>query len=286
MPRTPIEVRPWNTRTSGTGKRMHWPPGAVSSTSSFSVQICTSTIASPSSSFMAMMPERRTSTKSDSLLRRTVPRVVANITSSSPQVALVLGQRHDGGDALALLERQDVDQRLAARLRRRQRQPPDLLLVDLAARGEEQHRRMGVGDEQPGDEILLARLHAGAALAAAPLRPIGRERHALDVAEVRDGDHHVLALDQVLVLDLAFLLDDDGAARRGELRLHRAELVLDDRLDARARAQDVEIVGDLVGELVELGLDLVAAERGEALQAQIEDRPRLLVGQPVGARRR
>ena len=86
MPRTPSEVRPANTRTSGTAKRMHWPPLAVSSTSSFSVQICTSTIASPSSSFMAMMPDGRTSSKSDSLLRRTVPLVVANITSSSAQV--------------------------------------------------------------------------------------------------------------------------------------------------------------------------------------------------------
>ena len=85
MPRTPIEVRPVKTRTSVTGKRMHWPPAAVSSTSSRSVQICTSTIASPSPSFMAMMPERRTSTKSDSLLRRTVPPVVANITSRLPQ---------------------------------------------------------------------------------------------------------------------------------------------------------------------------------------------------------
>ncbi len=73
------------------------------------------------------------------------------------------------------------------------------------------------------DEILVARLHAGAALAAAALRPIGRQRHALDVAGVRHGDDHVLALDQVLVLDLAFLLDDDGAARRGELRFHLGE---------------------------------------------------------------
>ena len=72
---------------------------------------------------------------------------------------------------------------------------------------------MGRGDEQPGDEILLAGLHAGAALAAAALRPIGRERHALDVAGVGDGDDHVLALDQVLVLHLAFLVEDDGAAR-------------------------------------------------------------------------
>ena len=66
---------------------MHCPAALVSSTSSFSVQICTSTMASPSSSFMAMMPERRTSEKSDSLLRRTVPRVVANITSSLLQLA-------------------------------------------------------------------------------------------------------------------------------------------------------------------------------------------------------
>ena len=55
---------------------------------------------------------------------------------------------------------------------------------------------------------------------------------------------------------------------------------LDDRLDARARAQDVEIVGDLVGELVELGLDLVAAQSGEPLQAQIEDGLGLLGRQP------
>ena len=63
--------------------------------------------------------------------------------------------------------------------------------------------------------------------------------------------------------------------------LDRGELVLDDGLDARARAQDVEIIGDFLGELVELGLDLVAAERGQALQAQIEDGLGLLVGQLV-----
>ena len=78
---------------------------------------------------------------------------------------------------------------------------------------------MGVGDEQAGDEILLAGLHAGAALAAAALRPVGRERHALDIAGMGDGDDHVLALDQVLVLHLAFLIDDHGAARGGELVL-------------------------------------------------------------------
>src|SRR5262245_9324530 len=139
------------------------------------------------------------------------------------------------------------------------------------------------GYEQPRDEVLFARLHAGAALAAAPLRAIGRERHALDVAEVRNRDHHVLAVDEIFLFHLAFMLDDDGAAWRGELFAHRFELVLDDALDARARAQDIEIVGDLLSELVQLGLDLVAAERGQALQAQIENGFGLLGRELVGA---
>ena len=83
------------------------------------------------------------------------------------------------------------------------RQPPDLFLVDLAARGKEQHRRMGRGDEEPCDEILVARLHPGAALAAAPLRAIGRERNPFDIAKMRHGDDHVLALNEILVLDAA-----------------------------------------------------------------------------------
>ena len=53
-----------------------------------------------------------------------------------------------------------------------------------------------------------------------------------------------------------------------------------------ARAQDVEIAGDLIGELVGLFGDLVAAERGQALQPQIEDGVGLLVGEPDRCRRR
>src|SRR6266511_3668466 len=242
MPRTPIDVRPWNTRTSVTAKRIHCPPAVVSNTSSRSVQICTSTMPSPSSSFMAMMPERRTSTKSDSLLRRTVPRVVANITSSSLQLASSSGSG------------------------------------------------MTVVTSSPGSSgrMLISALPraCGAALAAAPLRAIGRERHALDVAKVRNRDHHVLAVDEIFFLHLAFLVEDDGPSRCGKLLAHGSKLVLHDALNARARAQDVEIVGDLLGELVELGLDLVAAKRGQALQAQVEDRFGLLGRELVSAGRR
>ena len=149
MPRTPIESRPLNTRTSVTGKRMHWPFAVVSSTSASSVQIWTSTMSSPSSSFIAILPARLTCAKSRQLVApdRAARRREHHVERRP--VGLVLRQWHDRRDALALLERQHVDQRLAARLRRRKRQAPDLFLVDLAARGEEQHRRMGRGDEQP-----------------------------------------------------------------------------------------------------------------------------------------
>ena len=100
---------------------------------------------------------------------------------------------------------------------------------------------------------------------------------------MRNGHHHVLAVDQVFLLDLALLVDDHRAARRGEFLPHGSQLVLDDGLDARARAQDLEIVGDLFRELVELGLDLVPAERGEALEPQVENGLGLLGGEPRGA---
>ena len=142
---------------------------------------------------------------------------------------------------------------------------------------------MGVGDEEPGDEILLARLHAGAALAAAMLRPVGREGHALDVARMADGDDHVLALDQVLVLEIGVRIEDLGSPRRRVRGADLGQLGTDDPHDAGARAQDVEIVGDLSGKLGQLLADLVATERREALQAKVENGARLGVRQAVGA---
>ena len=53
--------------------------------------------------------------------------------------------------------------------------------------------------------------------------------------------------------------------------LHVVQFVLDDRLDARARPQNIEIIGDLCSKLVELFLDLVAAERGQPLQPQVKN---------------
>ena len=68
-----------------------------------------------------------------------------------------------------------------------------------------------------------------------------------------------------------------------ELGLDVGELRLDDVDDARARGEDGQIFLDLLAELLQLVADLVAAERGQALQAQIEDGARLLVGKADGA---
>ena len=246
MPRTPGDSRPLNTRTSATGKRIAWPSAVVSSTSSWSPHTSTADDAVAGIELHGDLAVLAHLDEVGELVAAHVAAIGGEHHVELLPRRLVLGQRQDGGDGLVLVERQQIDERLAAGLRRRDRQAPDRHLVDHAARGEEQHRRMGVGDEDAGDEILFARRHAGAALAAAALGAIGGERHALDVAPVADGDDHVLALDQVLVLDLAFHLEDLGAARRTELGLDRGQLVLDDRDDAGAGAQDVEIVGDLV----------------------------------------
>ena len=84
MPRTPVRNR--DRRTPGP---LPWRSADCSARSAVvsrisltpALQVPTPTIWSPSSSFMAILPLRRTSTKSESLLRRTPPERVANITS-------------------------------------------------------------------------------------------------------------------------------------------------------------------------------------------------------------
>ena len=196
---------------------------------------------------------------------------------------LVLGQRHGGRDGFAVAQRQQVDQRLAARLRRTEGQAVDLELVDHAARGKEQHRRVRVAHEDLADEVLITGRHAGASLAAAALGAVGAERNPLDVAAVADRDHHVLALDQVLVVVLEPAFLDGRAARGGEALFHLDELAAQDRHEPLPGVQDLQIVLDLERQLLQLADDLLALEAGQALQAQLQDRPRLGLGQAAGA---
>jgi hypothetical protein len=196
---------------------------------------------------------------------------------------LVLRQRQHGGDGLAFGQlREQVDHRLAACLRRALRQAVDFQLVNPARRREEQHRRVGVGDEQLRQEIVLVGRHADPALAAAALLAIGRERRALDVAEPGHGDDHVLLLDQVLDVDLVVEVFDRGPARRGEALPDAQQLLLKDLEQPLARAQDVQKLADPVADLLQLVGDLGALELGQTVQAQLQDRLGLALREAVG----
>ncbi len=89
---------------------MHWPFAVVSSTSSASEQICTSTISSPSSSFIAILPLRLTCDEVGQLVAADAAGSRREHHVEPVPGGLVLGQRHDRGDALALLERQHAAQ--------------------------------------------------------------------------------------------------------------------------------------------------------------------------------
>ena len=91
--------------------------------------------------------------------------------------------------------------------------------VQAPAVGEAQQVVVRVRDEHALDEIVVLGGGRGPAAPAAPLRPVVGERLRLDVAAVREGDHHVLRRDQVLERDVLGDGDDLAAAPVAELLL-------------------------------------------------------------------
>ena len=73
------------------------------------------------------------------------------------------------------------------------------------------------------EEILRARAHADAALAAARLPAIGIYGGALQIAAMGNRDGDVFHRDQVFQADFADVLDDLGAAFVAEFFLHLAQ---------------------------------------------------------------
>ena len=131
---------------------------------------------------------------------------------------------------------------------------------------------MSANRHQVFDEVVLAGGCADFAAPAAALGAVERERRALDIAAVGDGDEHVFFDDQVFDREVALGLDNLGAARVAEFLFD----VFDFRGDERAHlAFVVEQPGEprdrLLGLLV-LGVDFVALQRGQAAQRQVEDR--------------
>ncbi len=219
-------------RTSFSSKRTALPSSEKSITSCLPSVSATPISQSPSSRSTAMIPEGRGRENSDErgLLHDT-------FLGGEEHVAVVaeLLHREDRVDALVLVHLQQVHDRLAAAGAAALRDLVDLDPVDLALVREAQHVVVRVGDEELLDEVVFLR---GGGLLPRPPRFCARysaSGWALDVAGVRERDHHVLARDEVLQLQLLAVHHDLAAARVAELALHLGELVADD-LSSRARA--------------------------------------------------
>ena len=163
-----------------------------------------------------MMPPARGLLNADSSVFLTTPLRDAH---DDELVVLELLDREHRGDLLALFHRDEVGDRLALAARADVGNLVDLQPVGAAAVREDHDVGVRRRDEQVADEVLVARPHADAALAAAPLIAVGRDRRPLDVAGVADRDRHVLFGDQVLDAELAdFAFDDLGPALVAVLR--------------------------------------------------------------------
>ena len=194
---------------------------------------------------------------------------------------LVGAHREHGVDALALLQRQQVDHGPAAGGAARLGQFVDLEPVDPAAAGEAQHGVVGVGDEELVDEVLVLGGRRRLALAAAALGLVFVERLGLDVTPVGEGDHHVLRGYQVLQGQVHVIHDDLAATRVGVLVADGGELGVDDLHQLRGPGEDLQQAGYGLEDLLELAEDLVLLQARELLQAQVQDRLGLDLAQAV-----
>ncbi len=95
------------------------------------------------------------------------------------------------------------------------------------------------------DEVFFARLHAGAAGAAAALLAIDGDGRALEVALVAHRDRDLLVGDQVFKLQLGGFVDNLRAARVAVLVADLFEFLHDDRAQLGFAGQDRLVLGDL-----------------------------------------
>ncbi len=161
----------------------------------------------------------------------------------------------------------------------------DLEPVDAAGVGEAEQVGVGGVDDELGDEVLVAGLHAEAAGAAAALLAVDGDGRALEVAGVGDGDGDLLVGDEVFEGELVGLVEDLGAALVAVLVADLFELLDDDAAEFLLGGEDGLELGDVVADGGELVEELVDGELGEAVELQLEDGVDLLVGEDEGGGR-
>ena len=135
---------------------------------------------------------------------------------------------------------------------------------------------MGRADVEVGDVVVLLHVHPHHPDAAAVLLAVGRERQSLDVAGGGQRDHHLLVGDHVLDPDVALEVGDFGAALVAVGLDDLGQLLLDQAQHPRLVAEDRPQLADPLHQVGVLGADFVGLQRGEPLQAHVEDRLGLL----------
>ena len=146
---------------------------------------------------------------------------------------------------------------------------------------------MCVGDEELVHPIVFFGRRGLLAAPAALLCAVFAQGLTLDVAAVRERDHHVSGRDQVFGAEVKRAVFHQAAACTefgvAEFLLDGAELFADDGRDALSAGQDVEQVVNLGHHLFVFGHDFVLLQPGQALQAHLQNLLRLRVGQAVQA---
>ena len=157
-----------------------------------------------------------------------------------------IAHRQDGAHIFAGLQVEQALHGLALARRAYVGNFVDLEPVDAAGVGEAEQIGVRRVDDELRDEIFFARLHAGAAGAAAALLAIDGDGRALEVALVADGDGDLLVGDEVFKLQLGALVDDLRAARVAVLVANFFEFLDDDGAQLLVAGQDRFVLGDLV----------------------------------------
>ena len=201
----------------------------------------------------------------------------------------VLGRHHkipravfrngqNGGDLLARVELDDIDDRPSARGAVRLGDLIPLDGVHLAEVGEEQDIVMRGAYEHLLDEVVLLRAMPRDAHAAAILRAVFGNGETLHIARMGHGNDDVLLVDEVLVLDLAVIDGDLRLSLGGIFRLDGKQIVLDDFEHAPFAPENVFEVSDRCAQPFQLLFELLHFEGSETLQAHFENRVRLPLG--------
>ncbi len=105
------------------------------------------------------------------------------------------------------------------------------------------------------DDVVLLELGTLDALATALLRAVQVGARALGVAGLGDGDHHVLAGDEVLVGHVAVGRDDAGTAVIAVHALYLEQLFFDDPEDQRLIGQQTFEISDALHKIARLLAD-------------------------------